>query len=132
MNNPEHEILFGNHETILLVDDNQDILETSRDILETLDFKVLTASNGREAIDVYQNQSNIDLFILDVMMPIMGGVAFAEWIIRKKPHARIIFCTGSDRSNELKLFMQQRDVCLLSKPCTIPILSQAIHKVLEN
>ncbi len=50
---PEHEILQGKHENILLVDDNLAIIETTRDTLEMLDYKVLTASNGQEAIDVF-------------------------------------------------------------------------------
>jgi len=132
MHNPEHEILQGNNETILLVDDNLDIIETTRYALEMLNYNVLTASNGQEAIDVFQTQGNIDLFLLDVMMPIMGGVEFAEWVLSRKPHAKFIFHTGSDLSNELDAFIARYGTRVIIKPSPILKLSHTIREVLSN
>ncbi|MFB3926847.1 MAG: PAS domain S-box protein [Syntrophales bacterium] len=68
------ENLVKGHETILLVDDEEMIVDVSREILETLGYKVLVARSGKEAIDCYKNRRDeIDLVILDMIIPEMGG-----------------------------------------------------------
>jgi hypothetical protein len=68
------EILQGNGELILVVDDETAILEVTQATLETYSYRVLTASNGIEAIATYaQHQGEISLVIMDIMMPAMDG-----------------------------------------------------------
>jgi len=132
MNKSGHKLIHGNNETILLVDDDQSIVEITSEILKSLNYTVLTASNGREAIEVCKQQNNIDLYLLDVVMPVMGGVEFAEHLLSQNSQAKIIFHSGSDRENQLNLFMLHFEVPLLNKPCSIALLSQTIRDTLDH
>jgi PAS domain S-box-containing protein len=75
---PEKKVTQGKiekgHETLLLVDDEEMILEVSREILETLGYTVIQAQGGKEAIDLYRaHKDNIDMVILDMIMPDKRG-----------------------------------------------------------
>jgi len=60
--------------TVLLVDDEKDIIGVGKQLLEAIGFKVLTAGNGEDAIKIYkENQGNIDIVLLDMIMPGVGG-----------------------------------------------------------
>ncbi|RYZ81832.1 MAG: response regulator, partial [Proteobacteria bacterium] len=60
--------------TVLVVEDEYLIRDTLRDALETEGYQVLLASNGQEALEVLAAASHPDLILLDMMMPVMGGV----------------------------------------------------------
>ncbi len=61
-------------ETVLLVDDKQGIREVGQELLEAMGYRVLIAKDGKEAVEVYKkNQDNIDIILLDILMPNMGG-----------------------------------------------------------
>jgi len=127
------ELDVGRGECILLVDDNQSILNSTAAVLESLGYQVLTAEDGAEAVDIYRKHSGaIDLSILDVVMPHMGGVEVAEVIRALHLDARIIFSTGYDRDNVLRGNDQLLDVDVLSKPFSIHSLSHAIRRCLDQ
>ena len=85
---------FGT-ETILLVDDEETIRDLGKEILTTLGYKVLTASNGREALAVYANvQDDVSLVVLDLIMPQMGGKQCLEELLRINPKVKYSFQPG--------------------------------------
>src|SRR5688500_2048491 len=63
---------------LLVVDDDRDVLEALRDVLQDSGFLVLTAANGREALDLLDTGARPDLAIVDLMMPVMDGWAFVS------------------------------------------------------
>jgi CheY-like chemotaxis protein len=73
--------LLGGTETILVAEDEEVLRNLARDVLEGLDYTVLLAENGEEAVKMYeQNPKQIDLLLLDVVMPRMGGWEASERI----------------------------------------------------
>jgi two-component system cell cycle sensor histidine kinase/response regulator CckA len=85
---------FGT-ETILLVDDEETIRDLGKEILTALGYKVLTASNGREALAVYANaQDDVSLVVLDLIMPEMGGKQCLEELLRINPEVKVLISTG--------------------------------------
>jgi len=119
----------GNGELILLVDDQEHIVETGQEVLESLGYRVLTAGDGQRAVEVFEaHREDIELVILDIVMPVMSGVRAAQQIRRISPQARIIFSTGYDRA--LQADMEQEIV--LNKPFTIEKLSQLIQQQLKG
>jgi PAS domain S-box-containing protein len=127
------ELVSGRGECILLADDNQSILKSTAAVLESLGYQVLTAEDGAEAVDIYRKRiGTIDLSILDVVMPHMGGVEVAEIIRSLHSEARIIFSTGYDRDNVLQGNAQVVDVSVLSKPFSMHALSHAIRRCLDQ
>ena len=129
---PSPEVIVGKGETILLVDDNAQLLVSSKKVLEKMGYAVVTAVDGLEAIDTYTEQhETIDLIILDLVMPNMSGGDAAREIIAAFPDAKIMFATAYDSSGKLTRDMASEYV-VLEKPFAIPLLSAAIRKQLDR
>ncbi|OIQ00024.1 MAG: hypothetical protein AUK35_05140 [Zetaproteobacteria bacterium CG2_30_46_52] len=128
----EIDVVSGKGETILLVDDNESLLTTGRAILESLSYKVLTASNGQEAIAVYQaNKDTVALILTDVVMPVMGGVDAVKKIRESAPDVKVIFTTGYDR-NHMRKADHMDDEDMISKPFKLDELSLLLRAKLER
>ncbi len=80
--------------TILVVDDNEGVLETTSDILEHLGYRVLKAHDGQDALSTYLRTDRIDCLLTDVAMPKMGGVELCEKLRAHDPNVKLIFMTG--------------------------------------
>ncbi len=83
------------NETILLAEDDKDIRKALEELLVSLGYSVLAASNGKFALELAKKHPGpIHLVVTDVMMPVMGGRKLADALREKKPTLRIIFTTG--------------------------------------
>lgn len=123
--------LLGNGELILLVDDDSSILEVNQDILESLGYKVITATDGLDGIDVFmKNKESIQLIFTDVTMPRLSGTDMAEHIQSLCPDIKVIFSSGYDESALADKTILS-GYTLLSKPFSIPSLSQALKAQFE-
>jgi len=93
----KRETVKGHGETILLVDDEPHVLEIGKEVLQTLGYQVLEATNGLEAIDMFTaNQEQISLIITDLVMPILGGEKAVARIREIRPEMKVIFVSGYD------------------------------------
>lgn len=120
-------------ETILYVDDEKLILKVEKMQLEALGYKVYTANNGAEALDIFKdNIDSIDLVITDMTMPNMTGDELAKELIKLKNDVPIILSTGyNDQIDKIKaLEMGIKDFLL--KPISMNYLNKVIRKVLDN
>jgi len=127
------EIVEGNGESILLVDDETNVLMTGRDVLETLKYNVLTAGNGEEAVDVFKaHAADIDLVILDVVMPVLGGADACRMMREISPDVKVLFSTGYDKEQVLGQHKSDESHAVLVKPFSIPDLSHAVRKSLDS
>jgi len=79
---------------LLCVDDNQDVLECEKAMLETFGYTVLTATSGGEGLELASSHS-VDVVIVDYFMPEMNGQEFAIAVRRLRPEARIIMLSGA-------------------------------------
>jgi PAS domain S-box-containing protein len=123
----------GQGELILLVDDEPMVLEMGADVLESLGYRVLQASDGLEAVDIFStHQHEIALVITDIVMPKLGGMETAERIRQIQPNAKIIFSTGYDPDSTLTKNILVKHEIILSKPYHINDLSTAISKALHH
>ena len=85
---------FGT-ETILLVDDEKSIRDLGKEVLTSVGYKVLTASTGREALDMYTKaRDEISLVILDLIMPEMGGKQCLEELLKIDPGVKVLISSG--------------------------------------
>jgi len=127
-------MLRGKGETILLVDDNESVIETISSILELLNYKVLTANNGQEALETYHDfAEEIDLVLSDVVMPIMGGVEAVIRMRESSPQLKVVFMTGYDRNDIQKLKEDHIAMeTIVSKPLKIPDFSLLLRNKLDN
>ncbi len=95
IHSPALEAPIGNGELILIVDDEAGIREITKSSLEKYNYRVLTASNGVEAVTIYaQYQQQISVVLLDMMMPEMDGAIAIRKLKKINPHVKIIVISG--------------------------------------
>ncbi len=122
----------GHGELILLVDDEAQLLETNKEVLKTLGYTVLEASDGREGIDIFKlHSTEIQLVLTDIVMPGIGGIALAEEIRRINANVPIIFTTGYDKEQVLPK-QSIENALVLSKPLDVQELSKHLSKLLST
>ncbi|MDJ0635651.1 MAG: CBS domain-containing protein [Xenococcaceae cyanobacterium MO_188.B29] len=127
------ELLQGNSELILVVDDENSILEVTKATLETYNYRVLTASNGLDAISIYtQNQHAIDVVLTDIMMPSMDGKTFIRTIKKINPHINIVVFSGLVSNQEIIAELDDSIVAFINKPYTNEALLKTIYQVVSD
>ncbi len=120
-------------ETILLVDDEQMVLEVSKDLLEYLGYRIYTAGSGQEAIAVYTEKRNeIDLVILDMILPGMSGGETFDRLREIDPEIRVLLCSGYSIEGEAQQIMDRGCNGFIQKPFQQKSISQKIREILEG
>ncbi len=120
-------------ETILLIDDEDVIIEVSREILELMGYRVWTAQTGQEAIALYTSRKDeIDLVILDMIMPGMSGGDTFDRLKVVNPDVRVILSTGYSLTGQAREIMARGCRGFIQKPFRIETLSQKVREVLET
>ncbi len=126
------ELYIGN-ETILLVDDEEVITDVSREILETLGYRVMIARSGREAIGIYrENKDSIDLVIMDMIMPQMSGGEAFDILKSINPDIKVILSSGYSLKGQATKIMERGCQAFLQKPFSIKDLSKKVRMVLDK
>ena len=113
---------------ILLVDDNEDFIDSIKDILEDEGYHVCTANSGEKALDVSEQEA-FDVVLMDIKMPGMNGVECFLEMKQRKPDVRVVMFTAYALT---ELIQQARDegVCdVLKKPLSMLELVDTIEKV---
>jgi len=115
--------------SVLLVDDNTDVLESQRLLVEAMGHKTFTATSGDEGLALYKaHKQDIQRGITDFKMTIMDGIELATLLREINPKLPIIMLTGYGESSKLKQ-CKELDIELLLKPCGFQKLSLAIHEI---
>ena len=127
---PSQAVLRG-VETVLLVDDEETVVTVSKDMLEALGYSVLIARSGQEAITIFEKEwDRIDLVILDVIMPDMGGAETFDGMRKIDPSARVVLSSGYSLDGLAARIMERGCKAFIQKPFTINLLSQKLREVL--
>ncbi|MEN6466172.1 MAG: cache domain-containing protein [Syntrophaceae bacterium] len=117
-------------ETILIVDDEEMITGVTRDMLEGLGYRALIAGSGPEAIEAYAaNQDKIDLVILDMIMPGMGGGETFDRLKSINPEIRVVLSSGYSMNGQARAILDRGVRSFMQKPFRLDELS---HKVRES
>lgn len=118
--------------TILVVDDEHIIRETASMLLENLGYTVLLAENGKEAVDLYSKKKNdIDLLVLDMVMPVMDGQEAFDKIIDINPNAKIIISSGYSKNANMTSMEEKGLAGVILKPFNQLEISKLIATVLQ-
>ena len=122
---------WGGNETLLLVDDEEFILESTRELLEQYGYKVLTANQGEEAIALLHNKDvGVDLVLLDLNMPGMGGEkCFAE-MRRTFPATKILITSGHPVMGDTRKLIEGDVDGFISKPYKSMDLLKKLREIL--
>jgi CheY-like chemotaxis protein len=118
---------------ILLVDDDEILMEVIREILETAGYQVLTDFNGREALEIYEAwKGDIDLVMLDMIMPGMGGADTFGALKEIDADVAVIIVSGYSLPDEVRELLAQGCKGFLQKPFLISELFQKIRQVIRR
>lgn len=127
----EHEVVVETSKTIVITEDDESVRNLASDILLEAGHEVITATNGEEAVLLISDSpDSVDLVVLDVIMPVLGGYEAAEKIREIRPDIPLIFCSGfiegqTDKDTDMQLERSR----FLSKPYSMAQLLSAINEL---
>jgi CheY-like chemotaxis protein len=125
--------VHGGMETILVVEDHEDLRSYSTAVLRELGYRVLEAANGRSALEVLQAYNDVDLIFTDVVLPEgMDGRRLADEAQRRRPGVRVLFTTGYTRNAIVHNGRLDPDVHFISKPFSFNDLAAKVREVLDG
>jgi two-component system, cell cycle sensor histidine kinase and response regulator CckA len=119
-------------ETVLLVDDEDRIVDIGEKTLKFMGYKVLIARNGKEAVESYKkNPAGIDIVILDMIMPEMGGGEVYDRLKEINPHVKVLLSSGYSINGEATEILERGCNGFVQKPFSLKELSQRIREILD-
>jgi CheY-like chemotaxis protein len=126
------EVLEG-EETILLVDDEDMIMEAGKEMLEEMGYTVLAAESGMEAIDTYREKDDeIDMVILDMIMPEMSGGETYDRLREGDPDIKVLLSSGYSIDGEATEILERGCNGFIQKPFDMKEIFHKIREVLDN
>jgi len=127
-----HEELIQGTGTVLMVDDEEVIIEVGRELLEAIGYKVLTAIDGKTAIEIYKkNMDKIDIVLLDMIMPTMGGGKVFDIIKKINPDAKVLLISGYSLDNKTAEILNRGCDGFIQKPFDLNELSGKIRNIIQ-
>ena len=119
--------------TVLLVDDEEIVLGVGKQMLEKLGFSVLTAKNGKEALNVYKiNQNDIDFVVLDMIMPDMGAADTYAGLQSINPVIKVLLSSGYGVDQQTSELLSRGCSGFIQKPFSMQSLSEKIEEILTK
>ncbi|RLL51747.1 response regulator [Mariprofundus sp. EBB-1] len=124
----------SNHSpTVLLVDDDEMLREIGTLILEEIDINVITAINGIDAIELFQqHQDHIDMVLLDLTMPKMGGIECLKRLRALAPELEVLICSGYTEAEVKALFYNDSRLSFIQKPYQLNAMEDKVRHILTG
>lgn len=120
-------------ESVLLVDDEEMVLDIGEQVLEKLGYEVLSATSGIEALKLYEkNQDKIDMVLLDMVMPGMGGGETYDRMREINSHIKVLLASGYSIDGKAKEILERGCDGFIQKPFSIEELSNKIREILDK
>lgn len=118
--------------TILLVDDEQMLRNMGELLLGMLGFSVITAENGREAVEIYRERgAEIDVILLDLIMPVMGGIEAYHELRKISSAIPIVICSGYSIESVIGTIADDEHAGFMNKPYKPDVLRDVVMKMVE-
>ncbi len=120
-------------ETVLIVDDEEIVIGVGKQMLEKLGFSVLTATSGKEALDIYRkNKDRIGLVVLDMIMPGMGAGDTYDGLQAIDPSIKVLLSSGYGVDHQTSEILKRGCKGFIQKPFNMQVLSEKIGEILNE
>ena len=124
---------MGNHESVLIVDDDASVLESTQEMLESLNYRTSARNSTVEALEFVRAQpQRFDMIISDFSVPHLNGLEFASAVKKLRPDLPIIICTGFSYDERLEKAEKDGMVGLINKPIIRSELARKIAVVFQQ
>ena len=125
--------ICGGHETILLVDDEETLLDLEQDMLRQYGYTAITAKSGEWAVEIYKTEKDrIDLVILDVGMPGMGGHKCLQELLKIDPEVKVIIASGYPSIGKVKETLESGAAGFIGKPYNLKDMLKKVREFLDQ
>jgi PAS domain S-box-containing protein len=121
----------GREETILFVEDEDRVRDAGQRVLQSLGYRVLTASNGGEALKVFQESGEVDLVLTDMVMPEMGGRELIQELKRIAPDIKALVITGYTMQEDIQALRGSGFTDIIYKPLDVGALGKTVRRILD-
>jgi CheY-like chemotaxis protein len=129
---PTSSALLPGKETVLLVEDDNQVRSMTAMALKMSGYEVLTAANGGEALLLCERyESNIELLLTDVMMPQMSGQELSTKLLKLRPATRVLFMSGHSENASIHHGVIKDGTDFIEKPFSPQAITQRIREVLD-
>ncbi len=129
---PDRQQIHYGQGTVLLVDDEELIIKVGQQMLEKLGYRVLVARNGNEALELYKSRKHqIDLIILDMIMPGMGGGKTFDALKEIDPAVRVLLSSGYSFNGQAKDIINRGCLGFIQKPFSLGDLALKLRQSLD-
>ena len=119
--------------TVLVIEDEEMVMDVNRALLEKLGYRVLGAKTGKEAVNIAKTfNGDIDLAILDIILPDMEGGAIYPLIMKARPNLKVIVCSGYSIDGPAQEILDSGAQDFIQKPFTVTEISEKLKTVLEG
>ena len=126
------EIIKGSG-TILMVDDEEMVLDVGTRVLKKLGYTVLESNSGRHAVELYQKlRDKIDLVVLDIVMPDMGGAEVYDRLKEINPDVKVLLSSGYSIDDQAREMMDHGCDDFIQKPFSLKAMSEKIAGILKK
>ena len=120
-------------ETVFLIDDDEIVVDVSEMILKNSGYDVVSAKSGKEAIEVYkENHSRIDMVILDMILPDMGGGDTYDRLKKINPGIKVLLASGYDIDYQGRDIMERGCDGFIQKPFNMNELLEKVRGILTS
>jgi PAS domain S-box-containing protein len=120
-------------EILLVVDDEESLLETTKTLMESYGYRVLTAESGETAIEIFNREKKkISLVIMDLLMPGMGGLRCLDALLKTDPGVKVIISSGYMASSKQHEAMDRGAVGFIQKPYRLQDILSLVREVLDQ
>ena len=120
-------------ETVLLVDDEDMIIDVAQRMLDKLGYKVFTARDGKEAVEVFRkHKEEIDVIVLDMIMPKMSGGEAFDQIKKIAPDIKVLLSSGYSINGQASEILNRGCNGFIQKPFNLQNLSKSLRTILEE
>jgi two-component system cell cycle sensor histidine kinase/response regulator CckA len=126
------ESIRGGKETIFVAEDDKEVRHLIKDILVEFGYTIIEAKDGEDAINKFNKHKNIDLLILDSVMPKKNGKAVYDEVSATTPHIKVIFTSGYTRDVVLDKGIEDKKFDFIPKPLSPRELLEKVRKVLDK